>query len=76
MLFLDSSQRAQHSTGSDPHREDRFDGFQSQQAPNLAFSSSGGVGRKGELQGDAIIQGNPIQGQTDPVGRKIVPGWE
>lgn len=73
---LDSSQGAQHGTGSDPHREDHVDDFQSQQAPNLAFLSSGGVGRKGELQLDAISPGNPIPGQTDTAGRRIVPGWE
>lgn len=43
---LDLSQGSQRSAGSDPYREDRVDGFQSQQVPNLVFSSSGGVGKK------------------------------
>lgn len=73
---MDSSQGAQHNAGSDPRREDHVDGFQSQQAPNLAFSSSDGVGRKGELKLDAILQSNLIPGQTDTTGRRIVPEWE
>lgn len=73
--LLDSSHSAQHSTGQTP-TEDGVDGLQSQQAPNLAFPSSGGVGRGGELQCDAVLRGKVIPGQTVTASRQIVPGWE